>query len=104
MSQKHLIFPVRRIATDEKQHNGFPPCIGIYKFSNRFFIGAFVFFVVIVVGGTLYIKYVERQTDDEFAATDECIKQFNKKLPVEAPIAEVQRSAAEKQGALYQQR
>ena len=32
-------------------------------FSNRLFIGALAFFVLMVVGGTLYLRHVERETE-----------------------------------------
>ena len=48
-------------------------------FSNRLFIGALVFFILCVVGGTLYIAYIERQgIEDVVSETEE---------PV-APLAE----------------
>ena len=48
-------------------------------FSNRLFIGALAFFILCVVGGTLYIAYIERQgIEDVVSETEEPI----------APLAE----------------
>ncbi len=44
-------------------------------FSNRLFIGALVFFVLMVVSGTLYLQHVERETDRELAEMQERLKQ-----------------------------
>ena len=60
-------------------------------FSNRLFLGAFAFFVLIVVGGTMYLKYVKRQTQQEIERTEEAIKRLNEnqnaKPTAEAPVA-----------------
>ena len=57
-------------------------------FSNRLFIGALAFFVLIVVGGTLYLQHVEKQSEREFAETQERLKAFTEKQN-RKPIAEV---------------
>ncbi len=44
-------------------------------FSNRLFIGALVFFVLMIVGGTLYLHYIERQGQIELEHTQERLKQ-----------------------------
>ena len=45
-------------------------------FSNRLFIGALAFFVLIVVSGTLYLRHIERQGQIELERTQERIKQW----------------------------
>ena len=47
--------------------------------SNRLFMGALVFFILIIIGGTFYLKHVERQTQREMANTEAAIKQWNEK-------------------------
>ena len=47
--------------------------------SNRLFMGVLVFFVLIIIGGTFYLKQVERQTQQEMANTEAAIKQWNEK-------------------------
>ena len=48
-------------------------------FSNRLFLGAFAFFVLIVVSGTLYLQYVERQTAEKLAETQDSVAQWNER-------------------------
>ena len=59
-------------------------------FSNRLFIGALAFFVLMVVSGTLYMQHVQRQTDSELAGTNERLKNLtekqNPKPTAEAPV------------------
>ena len=50
-------------------------------FSNRLFIGALAFFVLMVVSGTLYLQHVKRETDRELAETQERIKVLIEKQP-----------------------
>ena len=45
-------------------------------FSNRLFMGALAFFVLIVVGGTLYLRHIERQGQVELERTQERLKQW----------------------------
>ena len=57
-------------------------------FSNRLFIGALVFFVLMTVGGTLYMQHVDRQSALALAETQERIKQWNERQnpkPTTAP-------------------
>ena len=58
--------------------------------SNRFFMGALAFFVLIVVGGTLYLKHVERQMVQEMARTEAAIKRLTEKQSptAKAPIGD----------------
>ena len=44
-------------------------------FSNRLFIGALAFFILCVVGGTLYISHVEKQGAEELATDEDRVKQ-----------------------------
>lgn len=59
-------------------------------FKNRLFIGALVFFIFCVVGGTLYIGYVEQQGAKELAEAEERIKQLtekqNEQATAKAPV------------------
>ncbi len=48
-------------------------------FRNRLFIGALAFFLLMVVGGMLYIWYVERQEAEKLAQVRADIKAFNEK-------------------------
>ena len=48
-------------------------------FSNRLFLGAFAFFVLIVVSGTLYLQHVERQTAEKLAEVQARVKAFNER-------------------------
>ena len=48
-------------------------------FSNRLFIGALAFFIFCVVGGTLYMRHVERQGADELAEAQARVKAFNER-------------------------
>lgn len=58
--------------------------------SNRLFMGALAFFVLIIIGGTFYLKYVERQTQREMANTEAAIKQWKEKnAPPPTGIAQV---------------
>ena len=61
-------------------------------FSNRLFIGAFVFFVLCVAGSLLYLQHVKRQSARELAETEERIKTLTEKQnpqpPAEAPVVE----------------
>ena len=53
-------------------------------FSNRLFIGVFVFFVLTVVGSFLYMQHVERQTTRDLTHTEEHTKQQNEKQKQQA--------------------
>ena len=59
-------------------------------FSNRLFIGALAFFVLMVVGGTLYLQHVEKQTAEDLAAHEERIKEFTseQKPTTETPVGD----------------
>ena len=59
-------------------------------FSNRLFIGALVFFVLCVVGGSLYMWYDDRRMAAELARHDERIKAFTEKQAPK-PVAAVRR-------------
>ena len=48
-------------------------------FSNRLFIGALAFFILCVVGGTLYISHVEKQGAEELATDEDPVKQPTEK-------------------------
>ena len=48
-------------------------------FSNRLFIGALAFFILSVVGGTLYISHVEKQGAEELATDEDRVKQPTEK-------------------------
>ena len=48
-------------------------------FSNRLFIGALAFFILCVVGGTLYISHVEKQGAEELATDEDRVKQVPEK-------------------------
>ena len=48
-------------------------------FSNRLFIGALAFFILSVVGGTLYILHVEKQGAEELATDEDPVKQPTEK-------------------------
>ena len=48
-------------------------------FKNRLFIGALVFFILCVIGGTLYIGYVEQRGAKKLAEAEERIKQLTEK-------------------------
>ena len=46
-------------------------------FTNRFpFVGALIFFLLMVVGGMLYMKHVERQEAEKLSRTQEQLKQW----------------------------
>ena len=45
-------------------------------FSNRLFIGALAFFILSVVGGTLYISHVERKGVEQSSVTEEYVTQL----------------------------
>ena len=61
-------------------------------FSNRLFIGALAFFILCVVGGTLYISHVEKQGAEELSRDKDSGKQLTEKQQqrptAEAPIVE----------------
>ncbi len=61
-------------------------------FSNRLFIGALAFFILCVVGGTLYISHVEKQGTEELATDEDPVKQGTEKQQqqptAKAPVAE----------------
>ena len=59
-------------------------------FSNRLLIGALAFFVLIVVGGTLYLRHVESQSARALAETQERIRALTEKQnpTAEAPVGE----------------
>ena len=61
-----------------------------YLFSNRLFIGALAFFVLMVVGGTLYMRHVKQQSARELAETNERIKALTKNPPatVQVPVGD----------------
>ena len=48
-------------------------------FSNRLFIGALAFFILSVVGGTLYISHVEKQGAEKLATDEDRVKQPTEK-------------------------
>jgi hypothetical protein len=48
-------------------------------FSNRLFIGALAFFILCVVGGTLYMWHVERQLAEYAAETQDRVAQWKEK-------------------------
>ena len=52
-------------------------------FSNRLFMGVLVFFVLMVVCGTLYMRHVERQTQHAPESTRDTVKWLNE--PKQAP-------------------
>ncbi len=61
--------------------------------TNRLFVGALAFFVLMVVSGMLYIKQVERQEAEKLAETQESVKQWNERQTTQpkktqAPVAE----------------
>ncbi len=51
-------------------------------FSNRLFIGALAFFILCVVGGSLYISHVEKQDVEELATDEAPVKQPTAESPV----------------------
>ena len=61
-------------------------------FSNRLFIGALAFFILCVVGGSLYISHVEKQDAEELARDEDLVKQFTAKQQqqptAKAPVGE----------------
>ena len=60
-------------------------------FSNRLFIGALAFFILSVVGGTLYISHVEKQGAEELATDEDPVKQPTEKQQqptAKAPVGE----------------
>ena len=59
-------------------------------FSNRLFIGALAFFILCVVGGTLYISHVEKQGVEELATDEDPVKQVTEKQQptAEAPVGD----------------
>ena len=60
-------------------------------FSNRLFIGALAFFILCVVGGTLYISHVEKQGAEELVTDEDPVKQVTEKQQqptAKAPVAE----------------
>ena len=59
-------------------------------FSNRLLIGALAFFVLIVVGGMLYMRHVENQSARELVETQERIKALTEKQnpTAEAPVGD----------------
>lgn len=59
-------------------------------FCNRLFIGALAFFLLCIVGGTLYLWHVERQTAAELARHEERIKALTEKQNPQ-PTAEARR-------------
>ncbi len=56
-------------------------------FSNRLFIGALAFFILCVVGGTLYISHVEKQGAEELSRDKDRVKQLTEKQQ-QRPTAE----------------
>ena len=69
--------------------------------SNRTFMGALAFFVLMIVGGMLYLKHVERRAQEKIAHTNEIVKQLNdqKANPLEA--AEVPEGDAARGGHFH---
>ena len=59
-------------------------------FSNRLFIGALAFFILCVVGGTLYISHVEKQGLKELTTDEDRVKQLTEEPQptAEAPVVE----------------
>ena len=57
-------------------------------FSNRLFMGALAFFILFVIGGTLYISHVEKQDAEELATDEYSVKQGTEKQQ-QQPTAEV---------------
>ena len=60
-------------------------------FSNRLFIGALAFFILSVVGGTLYISHVEKQGVEELATDEDRVKQVpeeQQQPTAKAPVGE----------------
>lgn len=45
-------------------------------FSNRLFLGVLAFFVLMIVGGTLYLRHIKRQGQIELERTQERLKQW----------------------------
>ncbi len=58
-------------------------------FSNRLFMGALACFILMVVSGTLYLRYIKRQGQIELERTQERLKQWEakQKQTEKAPIA-----------------
>ncbi len=56
-------------------------------FSNRLFIGALAFFILCVVGGTLYMSHVEKQGAEELATDEDRVKQVTEKQQQQQPTA-----------------
>jgi hypothetical protein len=56
-------------------------------FSNRLFIGALAFFVLMVVGGTLYLRHIQRQDQIALERTQERLQQWQvrQKQPEKVP-------------------
>lgn len=57
--------------------------------SNRLFIGALTFFILTIVGGTVYLKHVEHQTQIELERTEEIVKRLNKSNTTSAEMSQV---------------
>lgn len=57
--------------------------------SNRLFMGALIFFILMVVGGTLYLKHVERQMQIELERTEEIVKRLNESNTTSAEMSQV---------------
>lgn len=71
-------------------------------FSNRLFICALVFFILILVGGTLYLKHVERQTQREIQHTEEALQRMSKPSQTGTPqTADVPEGAGTESGGHF---
>ena len=57
-------------------------------FRSRMFFVGLLFFVLIVVGGVVYLRYVERETAEDLAGTQERMKPLTKaqKSTPEVPV------------------
>ena len=59
-------------------------------FRSRMFLGVLLFFVLIVVGGVVYLRYVERETAEDSAGTQEGMKSLveAQKSTPEVPVGD----------------
>ena len=69
-------------------------------FRNRLFIGALAFFLLMVVGGTLYIWHIERQGSEYAAETQDRVKPLTKnpQPTAEAPVGDTSQGGHWKSG------
>ena len=70
-------------------------------FSNRLFIGALAFFILCVVGGTLYISHVEKQGAEKLATDEDPVKQPTEKQQQPTETAEAQKSETSQGGHFH---